>query len=210
MCGAALAVALAALLFSAAAATAAPTGLTAEFGLPSPEGQPYGIAPGPDGAMWFTENRIAKIGRIAPGGEVTEFTIPNAETKTEVKPTGIATGPDGSLWFSEYAKDKVARITPAGTVSEFELPTPAGGPFRIALGPDGNMWFVEEKADKIGRITPGGAISEFPTPGGAPSGIAQGPDGNLWFHRGAREQDRSRQPRRHVCGVPRPDSGERP
>jgi streptogramin lyase len=163
------------------AAAAAPTGALAEFGIPSEEAQPYGIAPGPDGALWFTENRAAKIGRIAPGGEVTEFTIPNAEPKTEVKPTGIATGPDGNLWFAEYGKNKVVRMTPSGAISEFEVPTPASGPFRITLGPDGDMWFVEEKAGKVGRITPAGAITEFPTPGGGPTGIAAGSDGNLWF-----------------------------
>jgi len=175
----AAALAAAALASLPPGSAAAPLGSKAEYGLPTSEAQPTGIAPGPDGSLWFTESRSSKIGRITPAGEVSEFVTPTAASE----PLGIATGADGNVWFTEANANKIGRITPSGLISEFETPTPESGPSRIALGPDGNIWFVEERADKVGRITPSGVISEFavPTPGSRPVAIAVGSDGNLWF-----------------------------
>lgn len=60
------------------------------------------IAAGPDGAMWFTEysnNTLAKIGRITTSGVFTEYALPNPASE----PTTITEGPDGALWFIEAA-----------------------------------------------------------------------------------------------------------
>src|SRR5271154_730258 len=49
-----------------------------------------GITSGPDGALWFTEATINRIGRITTGGFATEFATgisPNAD------PAGITSGP---------------------------------------------------------------------------------------------------------------------
>jgi virginiamycin B lyase len=76
---------------------------------------PQGIAAGPDGNLWFTED-FGGVGRITPTGTVTEFTegiSPNGG------PVGIATGPDGNLWFTENRGDRIGRITPTGDVTEF-------------------------------------------------------------------------------------------
>jgi len=35
-----------------------------EFGVPTVDSLPFGIAAGPDGNLWFTENAGKKIGRI--------------------------------------------------------------------------------------------------------------------------------------------------
>ncbi len=51
---------------------------------------------GPDGNLWFAEYEINKIGRITPGGTITEFLLPTAPAY----PLNIATGPDGNLWFN--------------------------------------------------------------------------------------------------------------
>jgi hypothetical protein len=91
------------------------------------------------------------IGRITPGGTVTEFAIPTANSG----PQEIATGPDGNLWFTENLADKVGRITPTGTVTEFRIPTANSHPQGIAAGPDGNLWFTEGGGDTIGRIGTG-------------------------------------------------------
>ena len=39
---------------------------------------------GPDLALWFTETDANKIGRITPAGVITEFSIPTADSGTEV------------------------------------------------------------------------------------------------------------------------------
>jgi virginiamycin B lyase len=79
-----------------------------QYTLPNPLGnQPQGLAVGPDGNVWFTE-QIGKIGRITPTGTISEFTIPTIDSI----PGSIAAGPDGNLWFTENLQNKIGRITP--------------------------------------------------------------------------------------------------
>ena len=169
---------IAALLCSGGAA-AIPAGETTEFPTTTADSGPTGVAPGPDGNLWFTEEQSNAIGRITPTGAITEFTIPTAEGK----PYGITVGPDGNLWFTEARAGKIGKITPTGAITEFALPAATSEPLEITAGPDGNLWFAEGEANQIGRITPGGTISEFliPTVSSYPEGIAQGPDGSIWF-----------------------------
>jgi streptogramin lyase len=149
------------------------TGLTPSIGL-------WGIAPGPDGNLWFTEETNNGVGRITPGAIISEFTagFPTGS------PRGIVTGPDGNLWVAQAGgAGAIARVTKAGVVTEFPVPT-AGDPTDIAAGPDGNLWYVDPAANVIGRITTGGSITEF-TDGldmaAEPTAITKGPDGKLWF-----------------------------
>jgi streptogramin lyase len=167
-----------------------PEGQVDEVQLPEDKGAPQGIARGPDGNMWFTlsigseegpygeDTAEGRLGRIAPSGQITEFSLPSESGA----PRSIVSGPDGNLWFTKARAARIGRLTPTGQVTEFRLPRPtAVGD--IAAGPDGNLWFTEAGAEKIGRIAPTGEISEFPLPAGSsrPAGIAAGPDGNLWF-----------------------------
>ncbi len=141
--------------------------------------QPWGIALGSDGALWFTENSgIAnKIGQITTGGGITTYTIPTSNSGAN----GIVAGPDGALWFLET--NKVGRITTGGSFNEYVIPTPSSGPYNITAGPDGALWFTEVSANQIGRITTAGVINEYmiPTSSSGPTGIAPGQDGALWF-----------------------------
>lgn len=149
-----------------------------EFQLPSPNSQPYGIALGGDGNMWFAEG-ANRIGRITPAGTITEFPIPTAASQ----PLFLALGADGNIWFTESAGNQIGRVTPSGVIDEFPLPNAASLPFAIAAGPDNALWFTEQAGNRIGRITTAGVITEFtvPTASSAPTGITAGPDGNLWF-----------------------------
>ena len=114
-------------------------------------GDPAGIAAGPDGNIWFTEDNAGKIGRITLSGVVTEFSIPTAGSE----PPSIARGSDGNLWFTENGAGKIGRITPAGAITEFSLSNSSSTPSSIVSGPDGNLWFTEFARGKIGRITTG-------------------------------------------------------
>src|ERR1019366_5606741 len=70
--------------------------------------QPYFIAVGPDGALWFTEDvfnipgKNCVIGRITTSGAITEYPILTANSDV----TGIAAGPDGALWYSVAILDR--------------------------------------------------------------------------------------------------------
>jgi streptogramin lyase len=143
------------------------------------------ITAGPDGAVWFAfPNSVppydtGKIGRIAPTGEVTFFTIPwvsDAES--------ITTGPDGNLWFADHVAAALGRLTPTGTFTKFTVPGPQGTyPWQLAAGPDGALWFTDFNGHRIGRMTTDGqtTFSSIPLSDGYPNAIGAGPDGNVWF-----------------------------
>jgi sugar lactone lactonase YvrE len=157
-----------------------------EFPTPSRLSDPVFITLGPDGALWFTESGLGKIGRITTNGVITEF--PATAQANNVQ--GIASGSDGNLWFTEIDANAVGRITTAGVVTEFPLPTPLSGPYQIAAGPDGNLWLSETGGARIGRVTTSGSFTEFPI--SAPAhGITAGPDGNVVTGR-TRQSDGSR------------------
>jgi virginiamycin B lyase len=142
------------------------------------------ITAGPDGNVWFADPVQSEVGRIAPSGQVAEFS-------TVGNPAGaITAGPDGNLWFvGDRIGGGVGRITPDGQVSEFTLPNAFSQPVAITAGPDGNVWFtanIYPSGEVVGRVSPTGQITEFAIPvppgvSGRADGITLGPDGNLWF-----------------------------
>ena len=69
-----------------------------------------GITAGPDGNLWFTEYKGAKIGQITTAGVITEFPIPG---NRQSQPPSIAAGPDANLWFTMQYNNQVGRITDA-------------------------------------------------------------------------------------------------
>jgi virginiamycin B lyase len=135
-----------------------------QFDVPTAGAEPFDIAAGPDGSMWFTEFRAAKIGRINSSGKVTEPKVPTSNGE----PYQITAGPDRSVWFTEYNSTSIGRVTLSGQVTQIKLPRPSYGGAGITSG-------------LIGRITSRGSISELalPTPGSNPSGIAKVPAGTI-------------------------------
>ncbi len=58
---------------------------------------PGTLAPGSDGAVWFTDSGSTKnIGRISSSGSITEYTVPGTSVGLY---GGLALGPDGAMWF---------------------------------------------------------------------------------------------------------------
>jgi streptogramin lyase len=82
-------------------------GALTTFATPTANAQPYGIATGSDGNLYFTEpgvNRVVnKIARVTPTGTFTEFAIPTALSG----PVLIAAGPDNTIWFTEGSSNKI-------------------------------------------------------------------------------------------------------
>jgi streptogramin lyase len=176
-----------------------PDGKFRIFALPSSIGQNAslaGIAAGPDGNLWFTENLDINgstsqlIGRMTPAGIFSDFPLHGLLAYSHLR--HIIAGPDGNLWFSIEGSDKdynavgaFGRITPQGAISIF----PAGKynvPMDMTIGPDQNLWFTTYQS--VGRITMDGNISLFdPDPHASGfsrislGGITTGPDGALWF-----------------------------
>ena len=146
---------------------------------------PIGIAAGPDGNLYYTEQTATTnaIGVMDTNGNVLhEFPIPTPNGKPQM----IVAGPDGNMWFAEINGGNLASISTdgLGTITEYPLPS-GNAPLFLAVGPDGNIWF-SEGGNKIGFLDLAGgtyAITEYhvPTPSSLPIGIAAGPDGNIWF-----------------------------
>ena len=110
--------------------------------------RPHGITAGPDGAIWFTQDRVGRIGRITQLGEVTEFSLPSQDCY----PEAIVAGLDGDLWFTLFGSGRIGRITTKGEVDEFPLPRSSCAPADIVVDKDGALWFTEEETDTIGCL----------------------------------------------------------
>lgn len=145
------------------------------------------IVTGPDLALWFTEPRANRVGRLTTSDALTEFNLPTPKSG----PNGIAVGSDGALWFTESGASAIGRISTSGDIREFPIPSGGIGG-AIATGPDGAVWFRKENS--LVRVVARGDQSapefqEFSSPhlpgfGSSSERAATlvvGPDGNLWY-----------------------------
>ncbi len=144
---------------------------------PTPD-LPVLMATGSDRNVWFTTN-APRIGKITPGGVVTEYAIPSGVVGQDIAPGAI-----GFLWFGENTSGMIGKInTTNGHIKEINLPPGLNAPGGIAKGSDGNMWFTDQFSNNIAKITPSGKVTAYavPTARACPNDIVAGPDGNLWF-----------------------------
>lgn len=82
-------------------------GRVSKFALPYGD-DAVGITAGTDGALWFTDWRGNKIGRLSVRGDYKYFPIPTPSSG----PSGIASAQDGTIWFAESQADKIGRLKP--------------------------------------------------------------------------------------------------
>jgi virginiamycin B lyase len=149
-----------------------------EYKVPAPS-EPFQIALGPDGALWFTNLR--SIGRITTQGHVKLYSI------GQNNPTGITAGPDGGVWFtgeSDHGGGMVGRIDPATHVRKIAKYGAGHGGNEGITARDGDLWMTELQGNRIDRYDPPTHIVHSrPLPQGysRPYGIALGADDQLWF-----------------------------
>jgi streptogramin lyase len=124
------------------------SGAIKHFTPASPEPLLHGVAAAADGSIWFTQRRVKKVGRISPGGQMTDFDLAGDE------PWDIVVGSDGNFWISHYGKDFITRLEPTGATKQFRPPGPNTIIQSIAVGPDGDIWFTDRGTHSIGRLTP--------------------------------------------------------
>ncbi len=148
---------------------------------------PTDITTGPDGALWFTDSNLSKIGRMTTSRVLTQFVSSQAD------PMGITTGPDGALWFTAnfFPAAKVGRITTSGAFTTFTIASSADGVTSgesIATGPDGKLWLTVFDSTlsrgSIVSITTTGKVTSFAFPSlNEIDGITPAPAGasSMWF-----------------------------
>lgn len=142
---------------------------------------PFQMAAGPDGNVWFTENgAYDNIGSIDSSGTITGYSGFTSQ------PSGITAGPDAAMWMTEPGSAKLARLSTAagtlGAITEDAADVTEGalnGP--IATGSDNNIWYSETAGLGVTGLN-GSVVAHYSTGAGSSiQGLTLGPDGNLWF-----------------------------
>ena len=126
---------------------------------------PYGIAVGPDDAIWLTLVHSGQVARLDPDGETDVFDL----GAPDCRPMVITAGPEGALWFTRSGDDRIGRITVDGEHSSFAVAA-GSHPYGIVAGPDGCLWFTQMGGNSIGRIDLAGRsrASRCPSPTHSP------------------------------------------
>ncbi len=151
------------------------------YPIPSGTGARFsGIAPGPDGNVWFTGS--ASVEKISSAGVVTAYPYPSGEKTNEL--SGIAAAADGKMWFTEVDRLLVGNVDPAtGKIHEYSTLSQNidCGLSGMAAGSDANVYAVCGQG--FVRIGPTGAMyyyESFLTPSVGAQEIAGGAFGTLW------------------------------
>jgi virginiamycin B lyase len=84
-----------------------PAGVVTEFPTPTAASDPFGIALGPDGAIWFAQALGNNIGRATTAPVFNEI----GGLTTASRPEYITTGPGDTMWFTEKDGNRVGRIS---------------------------------------------------------------------------------------------------
>src|SRR5207244_12873851 len=95
-----------------------------EYPLPSRDrmhANPEGITVGSDGAVWFSETLLMRMGRIdVRTSAITEYPIP--PYPAGVGAAHVTAGSDGAVWFDGMGGGGVGRMTTSGDFRPSRLP----------------------------------------------------------------------------------------
>lgn len=151
-------------------------------------GNPLGLAPDPNGNLWFTDDATPAIGLydLATG----KITYPqNGGLRPDSVPRFIVADTKGAIWFTDAGPTPaIGTIDPtAKTVAEYDLP--AGSvPWNPAYDEVHDLvWFTDQRkpTGAIGVLDPATkAVAEYSKgliAGSHPEGLVVDPRGNVWF-----------------------------
>jgi virginiamycin B lyase len=168
------------------------------YKVPTDNSQPGSVTVGSDGNLWFTEGGQVftpnddpdtggtfhtNIGRITPGGDITEFRV-----DCDCFLSDIVQSSDGLLYFSSTSG--LGRIGTDGMVQPFiSAPFSLGGNDLDARGDD--IWATDVNRRSLWRYdTASGGFTEFPIGDGSlfgPSDLVVDASGRVWFGASAQQ-----------------------
>lgn len=172
------------LLSLGTAALAAPIGSLNQYRVPTANSDPRAITTGSDGNVWFTEGTEftgspAKIGRVTPGGGITEFDIDcNFCILTD-----IVEGPGGILYLTSNNPILVRFDLATGTqLPSIDTPNSNALGGEIAAHGD-DIWFTDFNNDSLWRYaTTTGTFTQFPVGfDRQPGDVIIDAAGDAWF-----------------------------
>lgn len=183
-----------------------------EWTVPTKGAHPHDPAVGPDGALWFTEQMVSKLGRLDPKtGEFKEYALKGKNDG----PHGLVAGPDGNIWYTGNFAAHIGKLDPrSGEVTQFKMPdAKAEDPHTAAFDSHGILWFTVQAGNFIGRLDPTTGKIELkqpPTADSHPYGIAVNSKGVPFFCEFNTNKMASIDPSSmHITEYPLPD-GARP
>lgn len=177
-CSAVGALAAAALLVLAASGSgelpASPA--VTEIDLPDAGGSTHELTLGPDGNVWVTQQKSAKLVRVSPQGKLRVTALPAGSG-----PHGIKFDRRGRLWLTLEFANAIARVGRDGRIlRRYPIPRANAGPHGLDVARDGSVWWTGKEGGVIGRLNPRtGRMRVFSLPNdqSLPIYIAEGCDG---------------------------------
>ncbi|MBC2932476.1 hypothetical protein [Nocardioides sp. zg-1228] len=138
------------------------------------------ITTAPDGTMWFVMRDANKVGRITPGGAITEFPL-GPTTVAGARVMDLDVSPDGSVWVVHDQGWKATRLDPAtGGLDVYDLGgEPYGGAVRV--GPDNAAWITMNYDESgIVRAVPGQPVTWAANAPECKDLLGEATDGAMW------------------------------
>jgi virginiamycin B lyase len=151
------------------------------FDLPKDGGYPHDVAVDAQGMVWYTAQRVGKLGRLDPATGKVDL-VPLGDGAA---PHGVIIGPDGAPWVTEGGRNAIVRVDPQTLgVKAWPLPQERGYVNLNTASFDGRgrIWFTGQNG-VYGRLDPkDDAMKVWDAPRGrGPYGIATTPDGQVYY-----------------------------
>ena len=145
-----------------------------EWAVPTKGAHPHDPAVGPDGALWFTEQMVNKLGRLDPKtGEFKEYSLVEGKNSG---PHGLVADNEGNIWYTANFAGYIGKLDPrTGKVTEYKMPSEkADDPHTAVFDAHGILWFTVQGGNMVGRLDPKTGkieLKEVPTESALPYGI---------------------------------------
>ena len=127
------------------------TGQVTDIPVPTPDSTTQSGALGPDGAIWFVERSVDKVGRMTLQGSFTEYPLAADRSRT-----GSWPGRTARCGSPNYFATGSVEITTDGQLTEYPI---AGGPVGITVGKDGQLYIAMFSAGALDRIDLAGQLT---------------------------------------------------
>lgn len=160
------------------------TGKISEYGVPTQDAHPYGMALADDGGLWFCELSGGKLGRLdAETGAIAEYAPP----EKGVEPRRLV-ALKGAIYFTDSGGGRLGRLTLAD--KKFKMwDSPSGNssePYGIGADSANKIWYEESasSANKLVRFDPSVEVFRtypMPAPNSSVRNMARDAKGRLWL-----------------------------